>query len=278
MLYLKGIAMGGSDVIPGVSGGTVALILGIYEDLLGALGTFTTRPWLELVRRGRLAQAFRRANGTFLVTVAAGIVTAILLLAHPIAWFLVRYPVYVDAAFFGLILASTAVVARRVERWRTAGVLAFVAAALAAFVVVGLTPAATPDGTLFLMLSGALAVCALILPGISGAFILVLLGKYETALAAVASLDFGVLVPLGLGLVIGLVSFVRVMAWLLHRWRAVTMAALTGFMLGSLRKVWPFGPGTASDVAGSLALVIVLVLAGAALVLLLDRAGRTSAS
>lgn len=276
LLYAKGLAMGGSDVIPGVSGGTVALIVGIYEDLLRNLGTVTSKPFLDRLRRGRIREAFNLADGAFLLTVIAGVATAVLVLSHPIAWLLEVYPSHVDAAFFGLILASTFVVAKRIDRWGPAGVIAFALAAVGAFLLVNLDPVVTPGGGLAFFLSGAVAICALVLPGISGAFILVLLGKYQAALAAVAGFDMSVLIPLGLGIVVGLLSFVRVMAWLLRRYHDVTMAALTGFMLGSLRKVWPFGPELMADGGAAVGLAVALVLLGVAAVLLLERAGRSA--
>ncbi len=271
--------MGTADLIPGVSGGTMALILGIYQELIASLGSLTSAPFVGSLARLRLRRAFMLANGPFLTTVALGIATAVLLLSRVMHWLLEHRPHTVSAFFFGLILASAALVARRVRSWTA---LAYVGAglgAVGAFYLVGLTPTSTPDNAPVLLLSGALAICALILPGISGAFVLVLLGKYDTALAAVSGLQLAVLAPLALGALIGLLTFARVLAWLLRRHHDPTLAVLAGFMLGSLRKVWPFvastgapvWPWSASAAAPWGALLVAVV--GAGIVLVLERAG-----
>lgn len=274
---LRGIAMGTADLIPGVSGGTMALILGIYQELIASLGSLTSRAFLGALLRLRLRRAFRLANGAFLSAVVIGIGTAVLALSRLIHVLLTSYPGHVHAFFFGLILASAGLVGRKVGRWVPTALIGAVVGAAGAFELVGLTPAATPDAAAFLVLSGALAICALMLPGISGAFILVLLGKYDTALAAVSQLDLAVLIPLGLGAVLGLLSFARVLAWLLRRAHDTTLAVLAGFMVGSLRKVWPF-EGAAGHVAwpwqaSGAPLLLVLVVIGAVVVFGLERAG-----
>ena len=269
--------MGTSDLIPGVSGGTMALILGIYQELIASLGSLTSGPFLASLVRLRLRSAFRRANGGFLLAVLLGIATAVAALSRVMHWLLGAHPGGVHAFFFGLILASAGLVARRVGRWAPAGIVGALLAAVGAFWLVGLTPAVTPDAPTFVLLSGALAVCALMLPGISGAFVLVLLGKYDSALAAVSSLDLAVLVPLGVGAAIGLLTFARFLAWLLRRAHDTTLAVLAGFMLGSLRKVWPFVASTGDPTwpwrsPGAL-LLLALLLVGAVLVAWLERAG-----
>ncbi len=281
-LVLRGMAMGTADLIPGVSGGTMALILGIYQELVATLGTLSTRPFLDAVLRLRLRRAYRLANGDFLLLVVAGIGTAVLALSRLMHALLASYPIAVNAFFFGLILASAALVGRRVGRWRGSTIAAAVLGTVAAFLVVGLTPARTPDTPLLLLASGALAICALILPGISGAFVLVLLGKYESLLGAITRLDLSLLLPFAVGAAAGLLSFSRVLAWLLRRQHDATMAVLAGFMLGSLRKVWPFlaadGTPAAPWVAGRGAPVLLaLLLLGAACVVLLERAGARRA-
>jgi len=269
--------MGTSDLIPGVSGGTMALILGIYQELIASLGSLTSGPFLAAVLRWRLRRAFRLANGSFLLAVLLGIATAVAALSRGMHWLLGAYPGGVHAFFFGLILASAGLVARRVGRWTPGGGVGALLAAVGAFWLVGLTPAVTPDAPAFVLLSGALAVCALMLPGISGAFVLVLLGKYDAALAAVAGLDLAVLVPLGIGAALGLLTFARFLAWLLRRAHDATLAVLAGFMLGSLRKVWPFVAST-GDVtwpwrSPGAPLLVVLLVVGAVLVAWLERAG-----
>ncbi len=269
--------MGTSDLIPGVSGGTMALILGIYQELIASLGALTSGPFLAAVGRLRLRRAFRLANGGFLVAVLLGIATAVGALSRLMHWLLTAHPSGVHAFFFGLILASAGLVARLVGRWTAGGIVGALVATAGAFWLVGLTPAVTPDAPAFLLLSGALAVCALMLPGISGAFVLVLLGKYDTALAAVTNLDLAVLLPLAVGAVLGLLTFARLLAWLLHRAHDTTLAILAGFMLGSLRKVWPFvapnGHVTWPWLSTGTALLLLLLVMGAALVAWLERAG-----
>ncbi len=282
LLYLKGLAVGVSDLVPGFSGGTMALVIGIYPEIMAAISSFSDKRFLSALRRGRLREAFRLCHGPFLLTLGAGMVTAIVLLA-PLATFLLRhYPVQVAAFFFGLVLASTRVAGGLIRRWSPAVYLLLAVGAVGAFVLVGLAPTETPAGALFLMLAGAIAVCALVLPGLSGSFMLVLMSKYDVALAAVAARDLTVIAPLMLGGVIGILSFARMMSYLLKRYHDPLLALLTGFILGSLRKVWPY---TAADgVTGTwpwLATgpnpwgLALLIVGGVAAVLLLERAGRS---
>lgn len=244
--------MGAADVAPGVSGGTMALLLGIYDELVAALRSVTERPFWEALSRGRLVAAFNYARIPFLVALLGGILTSVFLLAHLITWLFDHRPVLITAFFFGLVAASVLVVARRVERWGPRAALLFMTGAVGAWLMVDLTPTQTPDAPWFVFLSMALAVCALILPGISGAFVLVLLGKYQLLLEAVAARDLGTLAIGFAGGVAGLLSFARVLAWLLSRHRHATLATLTGLMLGSLRKVWPYQ----EDAGGTQVLVL----------------------
>lgn len=285
LLYAKGLAVGVSDLVPGFSGGTMALVVGIYSEVISAISSFSDPAFLRALKGGRLREAFRLCHGPFLLTLGLGMVTAIVLLA-PLATYLLRhYPLQVAAFFFGLVLASALVAGGLVTRWGVLEYLLLPLGAVGAFVMVGLAPTETPDGALFLMLAGAIAVCALVLPGLSGSFMLVLLSKYDVALAAVTARDFGVIVPLLLGGVIGILSFARVMSYLLKRYHDPMLALLTGFVIGSLRKVWPFvesdgvtatWPWTAVGPAPwGLALLIV---AGVLAVLTLDRAGKRIAA
>jgi putative membrane protein len=240
LLYLKGILMGSADVIPGVSGGTVALLVGIYEELINSISRFTeTHVWHSL-RRGDVRTLFVQLPWRFLGVLFLGIMTAVLSLAHVLEDLLEHYPVAVWSVFFGLIAASVVSVRTRVNRWHLPTYGAFAAGAMLAFGLVGLSPTNSPTAWWFLVVSGFIAVCALILPGISGAFILVLLGKYERILAAVTDLDIFVLVCVASGAVLGLLSIARLLRWTLARYHDLTIALLCGFMLGSLRKVWPW--------------------------------------
>jgi len=239
-LVARGCAMGSADVVPGVSGGTMAFILGIYEELIANI-RMVVRPafWRPLVR-GHLREAFSVADVPFLAAVLAGILFAVFTLARVLSWLLENRPVLVWSFFFGLVLASVVVVARRVSRWDFRLAAACAAGAVGAFFLVGAVPAQTPEALWFIFLSGVVAVCAMILPGISGAFILVLLGKYEYVLAAVNERNVAVLAVLVLGGLVGIVSFAQLLGWLFRRFRDPTVAVLIGLLIGSLRKIWPW--------------------------------------
>ncbi len=278
LTYLKGMAMGSADIVPGVSGGTIAMVLGVYEGLVGSIGALTGGEFLGAVRRGRFGEAFRAIDGALLFPLVAGIGTALVSLSRLIGHLLATYPNQVMAVFFGLVAASALVVARRVKRWNLPLAAALAAGAALGFTVVTLTPVATPSGAWFLFVSGFLAICAMVLPGISGAFVLVLLGKYDLALDALARFDLGVIVPIALGALVGILSFARLLAFLLRRHHDPMLAVLTGFMIGSLYKVWPYvdasGGATwpwAAGAAGPALLSAGLAVLGALTVLVLER-------
>lgn len=254
--FLRGVAMGAADVVPGVSGGTMALVLGVYERLVRALRAVTgSAPWRAL-SRGGFGEALRAADAGFLLPLLAGIAAAVLALAHVIQVALVEQRVLLYAGFSGLVAASVVVVARQVRDRRPVTVLVAAGAALATFVLLGLPPAAAPTETYFLVVSGAIGISALVLPGVSGAFLLVLLGQYETVLAAITRLDVVVLAPFAAGALVGLATIARVLDALLRRARALTLAALAGAMLGSLRRLWPWTrPADAGGVAPPLDVV-----------------------
>lgn len=232
--------MGSADVVPGVSGGTMAFILGIYEELIESIRTIARPQFLQPLFRGRIGEAWRAVNGSFLVSILAGVFAAILTLARTIEWLLENRPVAVWSFFFGLVLASVLTVARRIERWRPGLVVSAAIGAVAAWILVGIVPITTPNDWWFLFLSGAIAICAMILPGISGAFILLLLGKYQYVLAAVNDRDVMTVFWVAAGAGVGIVSFAQLLGWLFRRFHDLTVALLTGLMLGSLRKVWPW--------------------------------------
>jgi putative membrane protein len=238
-LFTKGFCMGASDVVPGVSGGTMALILGIYEELILSIKAFD---WdcLRLVLRGRFSEFLDKVPFGFLLPLGMGILTAIFTLARGLSWLLNAYPVAVWSFFFGLVLASAFVVGCRIEKWKWSTLLGILLSAVAAYVLVGLVPINTPETLSFIFLCGAVAICAMILPGISGSFILVLLGKYHFVLEAVGRLDVVVLGVFTAGTATGILLFVRLLSWLLKTYHQITMAALTGLMIGSLRKIWPW--------------------------------------
>lgn len=238
-IVLKGIGMGTADVIPGVSGGTIAFITGIYEELLDSIKSIDLTA-MKLLFRFRLKEFWKKINGNFLLALVAGIATAAFTLAKLMTWLLEHHPVPVWAFFFGLIAASTVIVSKRVPKWTAPNILSLLLGAGAAYFITQVTPTSTPDAWWFIMLSGAIAICAMILPGISGAFILVLLGKYHFILNAVTELNIGIILLFIVGAIAGILSFSHALSWLLHHHHNVTIAALTGFMAGSLAKIWPW--------------------------------------
>lgn len=239
MLVLKGIGMGAADVIPGVSGGTIAFISGIYEELLDSIRSFNLTALRKLLRLD-LRGFWRHINGSFLFSVLAGIAISIFSLAKLMKYLLETHPIFIWSFFFGLIIASAWLVAREVKRWGVGTVVALVAGTVAAYMITVLSPASTPDTWWFIMLSGAIAICAMILPGISGAFILLLLGKYAYIIGAVSAFNIPVLLLFAVGAVVGIISFSHLLSWLLAKHHGMTVALLTGFMVGSLNKIWPW--------------------------------------
>ncbi len=239
-LTLRGIAMGSADIVPGVSGGTMALILGIYEELINSIRAVGQPELWRAVLKFRFKEIFNIVNWEFLAAVALGIFIAILTLAQGLEYALETHPIYIWSFFFGLVLASVYTVSKQVEPWGQKLFAAVAIGAVGAYILVGAVPAETPTTWWFYMLSGALAICAMILPGISGAFILVLLGKYLDVLTAVNNRDFITIGFVGIGALIGLVTFAQLLSWLFKTYRDTTIAVLIGLMIGSLRKLWPW--------------------------------------
>jgi putative membrane protein len=239
-LTARGFAMGASDVVPGVSGGTMAFILGIYEELITSIRDLLSPTAIKLLLRFKIKAALEVLPWKFLVVVGIGILLAILSLARFLEWTLVNYPSLLWSFFFGLVTASIFTVTKRVKSWNVKTISATAIGAIASYLLVGMVPVQTPDSAWFLFLSGAIAICAMILPGISGAFILVLLGKYEYVLSAVNNGDFMVLFWVALGAAVGIVTFAQILGWLFNRYHDMTVAVLIGMMIGSLRKIWPW--------------------------------------
>lgn len=239
MLVLKGIGMGAADVIPGVSGGTIAFITGIYEELIGSIRSFDLTALRKLLRLD-LKGFWKHINGGFLFSVLAGIGISIFSLAKVMKYLLDTHPIFVWSFFFGLIIASAWLVAREVKKWGVGTIVALIAGTAAAYMITVISPASTPDAWWFIMLSGAIAVCAMILPGISGAFILLLMGKYAYIIGAVSTFNIPVLLLFVVGAVVGIISFSHLLSWLLAKHHGMTVALLTGFMVGSLNKIWPW--------------------------------------
>ena len=238
-VVLKGMAMGAADVVPGVSGGTIAFISGIYEELIRSIDNI--RPSLFGVFRKEGFKAFWRAlNGSFLLALLTGIAISVISLAKGISWLLANQAVLLWSFFFGLVVASVFIVARSIDRWKPNILVMGLLGAVIAFAVVSLPISNREAGMPYLFLSGALAICAMILPGISGAFILVLLGSYKTVLDAVHERDLKIILVVGAGAAIGLLSFARLLKWMFSRFKNATLALLTGFIIGSLPKIWPW--------------------------------------
>lgn len=245
--------MGAADVVPGVSGGTMALITGIYGSLVRSVRAATSAaPWRALLR-GDVRGAYRAAEGPFLLPLVLGIGLAVVLIARVVEAALHEWRVLLYAAFVGLILASVVVVGRSIEDRRITTVAIGIATAAAVYLLLGAGAARPSDATWFLVFSGAVGIAALVLPGVSGAFLLVLLGQYETVIGAIARGDLGVLAPFALGAVLGLATVARVLHTLLGRYPGPTMAALVGAMVGSLRRLWPWEAPSAADVAAAAA-------------------------
>lgn len=239
VLAAKGFCMGASDVVPGVSGGTMAFILGIYEDLINAIKSFDLKS-LQLLMAFELRRLLDRVSWKFLLALGIGILTAIFSLAQVLSWLLQNKPILIWSFFLGLILASVVSVSRRVEQWRVLTWICLMGGVIGTYILVGLVPVSTPNAPWFLFLSGAIAICAMILPGISGSFILVLLGKYQYVLEAVNQRDFITLSLVAAGACVGIAVFSRFLGWLFKKYHDLVVAVLTGLMLGSLRKVWPW--------------------------------------
>ena len=239
LLTLKGIGMGAADVVPGVSGGTIAFIVGIYEELIDSIKSINLTS-LKMLCSLKFSRFWKAVNGNFLLAILSGIGLSVFSLAKLITYLLVQEPVLVWSFFFGLVLASIWFVSREVAQWNAKTVIAFAAGAVAAYAITITTPAETSNDLWFIFLCGAIAICAMILPGISGSFILVLLGKYFFIMDAVKSLRISVLLVFAGGSVIGISLFSRALSYALHRFHDITIAILSGFMLGSLNKVWPW--------------------------------------
>lgn len=239
LLVLRGCAMGAADVIPGVSGGTIAFITGIYEELINSIRSVDLQA-LRLLVTLKFKEFWKHINGNFLISVVAGIAISIFSLAKLMTYLLNTHPLYVWSFFFGLIIASALLVSKEVKKWDLFSITSMIVGIVIGYTITVLTPTSTPETWWFILLSGAIAICAMILPGISGAFILLLLGKYEYIITAVSEFNIGILLIFLVGAVAGIISFSHLLSWLLKNYHGMTVALLTGFMVGSLNKVWPW--------------------------------------
>ncbi|KKL98918.1 hypothetical protein LCGC14_1819620 [marine sediment metagenome] len=231
--------MGAADVVPGVSGGTIAFISGIYEELITSINNINLALFKTFKRDGFKA-AWTQLNGNFLLALFIGIFISLFSLATLVSWLLENEPVLLWSFFFGLVAASVIFVGKEIENWNAVAIVALIIGAAVAFYITKLPPSGNSDSLIYLFFSGALAVCAMILPGISGAFILVLLGSYKTILDAVHEKNVTLIAVVGAGAVFGLLSFAKLLKWMFNHYKNVTLAVLTGFILGSLNKIWPW--------------------------------------
>lgn len=238
-ITLRGMAMGAADVVPGVSGGTIAFISGIYQELIDSINKINLKA-LQILKMEGIKSAWKYVNGNFFVALLLGIGVSILSLAKGIKYLLVAQPIGVWAFFFGLMVSSIFFLWKDIKKWDFPAVVVFLLAIFVAYGITVVPPLASNDNLFFLFLAGALAICAMILPGISGAFILVLLGAYHTVLNAIDTFDVKAITILGLGAMIGILTFSKALKWLFENKKNTTMAGLTGFIIGSLNKVWPW--------------------------------------
>ncbi len=247
MVAVKGACMGAADVIPGVSGGTIAFIMGIYDEFVGSLASINMEA-VKLLFSGKFKAFWKHINGSFLLSLVIGIGFSVVTLAGLMQYLLAHQPIQTWALFFGLIVASSLFIIRGIKGWALREILFLIFGVILGVVICTLTPTQTPDALWFIFLSGAIAICAMILPGISGSFILLILGKYEFIMGTISDLVSGVnfgtnLLIMGIfliGAVIGILAFSKFLHWLLARWQKETMIVLAGFIIGSLVKVWPW--------------------------------------
>ena len=290
-LFLKGLAMGAADVVPGVSGGTIAFITGIYTELLDSIKSINLNA-LKILFRDGVPAFWKAINGTFLLTLLSGILIALITLARGIHYLLLNHPIWVWSFFFGLIVASCWHIGKEIPRWRWQELAALAAGAIIAAWISVASPTQIEATPLIVFLAGSVAICAMILPGISGSFILLLMGLYEPILGAVKALDLGIMGLFAVGAGLGLMLFSRLLSWLLHHYQSVMFALLTGFMAGSLVKVWPWKETLLTrinskgvevpfiqsnilpDSATTAVLALLLAGAGLGLVLLLEKVAK----
>jgi len=298
VLFVKGAAMGAANVIPGVSGGTIAFITGVFEPLIGSLKSIDAEA-VRLLLRFRLRELAAHVNLPFLVALGAGAVTSILSLARVMEWLFAKHPVLTWAFFFGLILSSVVFVGKAIRRWTAPVVVLFVLGTAVAVAIALLRPASENDNIAYVFLCGVVAICSMIIPGLSGSFVLLLMGDYMLVMESVARMNFTILVPLLLGCGIGLLAFSRLLDWVFRTHHDAAVALVTGFILGSLLIIWPWKetipllddagmpvvrkgetviqgyhwilPGSFN---GEVAAAVGVMLAGAILVVILERLGN----
>jgi putative membrane protein len=239
LIFFKGISMGAADIVPGVSGGSIALITGIYQELLDSIQSLDKQALL-MIKNLQLTAFWKHINGNFLLALLSGILTSIFTLSKVISYLLDTYPIFVWSFFCGLICVSALIILRDIPRWSIKVVLFFLFGILIAYLITSLPPFSTPSSSWFTFVAGAIAICAMILPGVSGSFLLLIMGQYERILNAISEKQLGTILLFAFGCVVGLLSFSRLISYLLKKHYSVTIAILSGFMLGSINKIWPW--------------------------------------
>lgn len=238
-LFLKGIAMGAADVVPGVSGGTIAFITGIYEELIGSIKNVNAEAIRKLFKEG-IGSFWKHINGSFLIVLFGGIIVSLVSLAKGVNYMLDTYPILVWSFFFGLIVASAWLIGKTIEKWNLLKIVGLVAGTAIAYFITVVSPTESTEAHWFTFLAGAIAICAMILPGISGSFILVLMGQYKYVIESLSSFKIDVILVFMAGCLVGILSFARLLSWMFKNYKELTISILTGFMIGSLNKVWPW--------------------------------------
>lgn len=239
IISLKGAAMGAADAVPGVSGGTIAFISGIYEELISSISNINLALFKTLFTKG-IGTFWKQANGNFITALLLGVIVSFISFMRLAKYLLEHHPILIWSFFFGLIVASIYFVGKQISKWTIATVLSLIVGAAIAYYITTLPALANNDNSWFLFLSGALAICAMILPGISGSFILIILGAYKTLSVAIHDFDVKKIAVFATGALVGLLSFSHVLKWLFKHYHNITLAILTGFIFGSLDKVWPW--------------------------------------
>lgn len=276
---LKGFAMGAANVVPGVSGGTIALISGIYYRLIASISSFASVSVWKLLFKGDFKQWWKAVDGSFLLTLFVGLAVSTLSFAKLVTWSLVEYPVLTWAFFFGLIVISAVYMLSDVKNWKLKDGLWLILGIALGLTFCFLSPTSTPETWWFYAISGAVAICTMILPGVSGSFVLQILGNYDTVMAAldVTALNWSVLVPFAAGAIVGILAFAKFLKWLLSKFERTVMLVLVGFVMGSVLKVWPWYDMAAVEAAGhglQILGAIVAAILGAALIVLLQKLSK----
>jgi len=242
---LKGFAMGAANVIPGVSGGTMALLTGIFTRLIDSLNALMEIETWKLLLQGKVKDFWARIDGRFLLALAVGVVVSVFTLAKVMKYVLQVHPVQTWGFFFGMIAASAVVMLLGIKGWKGSDFIWLILGAVLGVLICTLSPTETPDDLWFIAVCGAVAVCTMILPGVSGSFILLIFGKYDYIMTAISDLNWPVLIVFALGCAVGILAFSKFLHWTLARYEKQTMLILVGFVLGSLVKVWPWNDASA---------------------------------